>query len=185
MKTLIALDIDCVLLPWDDEAYMARTSSNKNTYDRWGHETGFKDWRKVEKKYFTFVSQDQLALIQQVGDIHWLTTWAKDGMTPTFEAELGLPTFPIIRPRDWTASEYLYKWWKAGWLWLWVRENHQLVAQYDRLLWVDDDHYPESTSDSLSDITYELAQLGTELVIIQPTRPVWSKGEIELWLPET
>ena len=181
-QTLIALDIDCVLLPWDDEAYMARQDSKKNTYDRWGHTTGFKDWRKVERKYFTFVSHDQLVAIQEVGDIHWLTTWGKHGMTPLFEEELGLSRLPIIRPQDWTAADHLFKWWKAGWLWMWVRENHQHVAQYDRVLWVDDDHYPESTSDSLAEITYELASLGTELVIIQPTGPVWTREEIELWL---
>lgn len=185
MSTLIALDIDCVLLPWDDESYMARQDSKRTTYDRWGHETGFKDWRKVEKKYFTFVSKDQLDLIQQVGDIYWLTTWGKHDMTATFEAELDLPSLPIIRPRDWTAAEYVYKWWKAGWLWMWIRENHERVAKYDRVLWVDDDHYPDATSDCLGEIEYELAQLGTELVIIQPMKSVWSREEIERWLPET
>jgi hypothetical protein len=60
MKTLIALDIDCVLLPHHDESYDA---IQRNTlYDRWGKLTGFKDWRRVEKRYFTFVSADQHAL---------------------------------------------------------------------------------------------------------------------------
>lgn len=184
MKTLIALDIDCVLLPWDDDAYMARSDPNRTTYDRWGKITGFKDWRKVEKKFFTFVSEEQHRLIEQVGDVHWLTTWGKHDMTDTFTEETGFGPWPVIRPQDWTAADNLYRWWKMGWLWLWVRENHEYVAQYDRVLWVDDDHYPH-LQDGVAEVSFELAQLGTELVIIQPREPVWSRREIEQWLSET
>jgi hypothetical protein len=181
MKTLIALDIDCVLLPHHDESYDA---IQRNTlYDRWGKLTGFKDWRRVEKRYFTFVSADQHALIQQVGDVHWLTTWIKDNIHTDFERETGIGPFMPVKPQDWTAAEYLYAWWKMGYLYLWIRENSEHVAQYDRLLWVDDDHR-ERTHQGLQDVVSTLSRLGTELIVVRPEGPVWSREEIEQYLPE-
>jgi hypothetical protein len=88
-----------------------------------------------------------------------------------------------VKPQDWTAAEYLYAWWKMGYLYLWIRENSEHVAQYDRLLWVDDDHR-ERTHQGLQDVVSTLSRLGTELVIVRPEGPVWSREEIEQYLPE-
>lgn len=188
MKTLIALDIDCVLMPWDDEAEVVIQSPTRSVYDRFGKLTGFKDWQYNQDKalrFLTFHSPEQHALIQQVGDIRWLTTWARDDLTDKYTKYTGFGPWPSFKPQAWAEAEYLYRWWKMGWLYMWIRENHQEVAQYDRLLWVDDDHHRSATSDGIADVAYELAQLGTELVTVQPRGPVWSREEIEQWLSET
>jgi hypothetical protein len=181
VKTLVALDIDGVLRPWDDEAYQTRWKG-KGLYDRYGKLTGFKDWERVEEPYFTHVSQEQLALIQQVGDVYWLTTWLKQGIVRDFERITRLPKLPYIRPEQTLEAEYLYPWWKVGHFYVWARENHELVASYDRILWVDDDHemhgYDQTGVDEIQEF---LGRLGTELILHAP-EPVWKKEEIEQWL---
>lgn len=182
MKTMIALDIDNVLLPWDDDSYAARLGDKR--YDRWGKLTGFKDWELRDRKFFTFTSSEQHALIEQVGDVHWLTTWVKHDMIPYWAEVTGWGAdFRQVKPEQSYEADYLYRWWKMGWLWTWVRENHEHVASYDRILWVDDDHYPH-LQEGLADVAFECAQLGTELIVVQPEAPVWSREEITQWLSE-
>lgn len=181
-----------MLLPWDDEAYEHRMTGKM--YDRYGKRTGFADWEKIDdldlqsKWGYTYTSPTQIFLVQQVGDIHWLTTRLRENTIHTeLEPVFGLPELPEIRPSSQSQadSDYLFDWWKAGWFWFWIRENHEYVAQYDRVLWVDDDHLlSETTRDGVDDIRNELARLGTELHVIRP-EPVWTRAEIELWLPET
>lgn len=183
MKTLVALDIDGVLLPWDDEAYTTRWKG-KGLYDRYGTQTGFKDWVRTEEPYFTHVSQEQLALIQQVGDVYWHSTWVKQGMIREFERVTGIGPFPEIKPEQVLEATYLFGWYKVGWLYLWVRENTELVAGYDRILWVDDDHemhgYDQTGVDDIQEL---LGRLGTELILHAP-EPVWKREEIEQWLTQ-
>ena len=163
---------------------MAARSDTLKTYDRYGKRTGFKDWCKVEEKYFTFMSADQFALIQQTGDVHWLTTWMKDDINHSrFEPKLGLTEpLPDIRPsfQQRFEAEYLYGWWKAGWFYVWIKENADYIREYDRVLWVDDDHY-RTYEYGVTDVRDELAHYGTELHTISP-EPVWRREDIEKWL---
>ena len=185
MKTLIALDIDCVLMPWDDEAQTVLDSPTRSVYDRFGKLTGFKDWKYNQDRslrYLTFHSTEQHELIRQVGDVRWLTTWARDGLVEKYEAFTGFGPFPTFRPEQMYEAEYLHRWWKMGWLHVFIRENAQLIASYDRILWVDDDHNRPATLDGIAEVSFEAAQCGTELITVQPKGPVWSRDEIEQWV---
>lgn len=186
VKTLIALDIDCVLMPWDDESQTVLDSPTRNVYDRFGKKTGFKDWNYNQNhslRFLTFWSPEQHELIKQVGDVRWLTTWARDGLVEKYTEFTGFGPFPTFRPNQMYEAEYLHRWWKMGWMHLWLRENAELVSTYDRILWVDDDHNRPATMDGMAEIGYEAAQVGTEVIAIQPEGPVWSREEISLWLP--
>lgn len=191
MKTLIAQDVDGVLIPWDDEAYEVIDSPTRSVYDRFGKKTGFKDWKwntDRDVRYLTFWSPEQHRLIQEVGDVMWLTTWAKEvrreaPLHNEYTRLTGFGPFDRIAPsQNNYEAEYLYRWWKMGWFYGWVQENHQRAAQYDRVLWVDDDHNRPGTIEGLEDLAYQFAKLGTDLIVVQPRGPVWSREEISLWL---
>lgn len=187
MKTLVALDVDGVLIPWDDEAYSVLDSPTKSVYDRFGKRTGFKDWTyHADKslKFLTFYSKEQLALIEQVGDIRWLSTWSKEDIHNQFSEATGFGPWDTMIPVAGTRyeAEYLYPWWKTGFLFMWIRENVALVSEYDRLIWVDDDHQSSpSTRAGIEDVNLLLARLGVELYIVRPD-PVWKRSEIEAWM---
>lgn len=185
MKNLIALDIDCVLMPWDDEAQTVLDSPTRSVYDRFGKSTGFKDWKYNQDRslrYLTFWSPEQHELIRQVGDVRWLTTWARDGLVEKYESFTGFGPFPTFKPEQMYEAEYLYRWWKMGWFYMFIKEHPDVIASYDRIIWVDDDHERPATVEGLSEVGYLAAQCGTEVVIVRPAGAVWSREEISQWL---
>lgn len=181
MNQIVFLDIDGVLLPWDDEAYSKRFHGGNTPYDPSGDVTGFTDWERVPDHYFTHVSRQQIELIRSLGEVVWLTTWMTHDMHPTFEEKTGAGPWQTMYDRlsgtlTRTAS---LSWWKANLVLDWVADGGASV--YDRVLWVDDDHADLSpwTADKMDETFIEA---GVEVHRIAPL-PVWKRSEIELWLP--
>lgn len=170
MKTdLIILDIDGVLLPWD----FANRGGSNEAYDPKGLATGFTDWEVVNERYFSFISQDQLGLIQKAGDIVWLTTWlTQPGMIEKFEDVTGFGPHPRVPNQP---ISRLFSWWKAHNLVRYLEDYAEEFAErYERIVWVDDDIPIMRTHER--DEVIRVSPLPIKFV---PTNPVWRRHEIE------
>lgn len=170
---LFLVDIDGVLLPWDDLVFVDWDEDDGPRPHYNGG--GFTDWRRINRRYFSLVSDEQLALITKltkVHDVRWLTTWSLHGMHPIFEEVTGFG--PLI---PWPLDNWdTHSWWKASV----VQTSLETGAfdEYERVVWVDDDHKGTDTSR----LAEAFDERRIDLVRVAPF-PVWSREEIELWMP--
>jgi hypothetical protein len=145
-------------------------------------ESGFDDWVRVDKRFWTFYSPAQHELIQQVGQVVWLTTWAKHpdmlddytwttkfGPFETAETDVG----------RWNGT-HNGGWWKAWWAVALAEERPDVFEGIDEVVWVDDDHdgYPKFTGQVQVFARMVEDLYGAKTRVIRPD-VVWTRESLE------
>lgn len=174
-QKLILLDIDGVLMPWD---YIGKARGPKEVTDELKTVSGFDDWKLVDKPYWTAYSAEQHALIQEVGQVVWLTTWARHpDMLDDYTYTTGFGPFEVATGAEPGGFRY---WWKTGWALSFAESDNPLWEGVEEVIWVDDDHgFGEPVQAEVDAVTEAIERRhGAKTRIIRP-EVVWTRESLE------
>lgn len=167
------VDIDHVLLPWNDHT--------SNPY------AGFDDWKRVQKRFFSRYSKNQLDLIHDLfSETFWHTTWSlqnqcNEVFCPTTGFDVRPNLHDVVReekrrdplltlPLRVRAFLRNAGWWKLDDVALWLEAGNT-----KRVVWADD-HIPFSQDDA--EAVLDHYQMRERFLLVAP-RDGWTKDCIE------